>query len=1043
MAHQTLRRVLPQLLRFLDAQPGRKQTDGWLLEQFITQRDEGAFALLVERHGPMVLNVCRRVLGDAHEAEDAFQATFLVLALRANAVRRRESLGSWLYGVARRVAAKARAQSARRRVREASAAAVVPVPSAPAVEWTEFRGVLDEELSRLPELYRRPFVLCCLEEKTQEQAAAELGCPRSSLASRLARAKEILRRQLTDRGVCPAGLTAIAVRTACAAVHGSGTMPARILALAHGAMKALSATHLIVILSLTLFAGAGVIAAGALAPPAAADKPAAPPAGAPADAPEAERIDRYGDTLPPGALMRLGTVRFRHGANGLCDAVYSPDGKILATAGDNGWIHLWDAATGKGIAAWESEKNTLLLSLAFSPDGKTLASGGMGFDLAKHEVTRLPTKLTLWDVATRKPRLSFENEHDQFGNQRDFRRLAYSPDGKWLAAGSDESIRLWDVATAKEAPPIDAKLNPTSALAFSPDGHTLVWGGINDGAVVMWDVATRKEVRRLGGHKSMVRQLAFSPDGKLLAAGYDDKTIGLWDPATGQEVRRLKGHEADMVSIAFSPDGKTLASSARSAEPIRLWDPATGEVRFQLRGPNVYNYVARVVFSPDGKTLAVAHRDGTVFLWNPANGERLPAADEHNFVVGGIDLSPDGRTLSTIGSEDGTVRLWDLATGRRVSAPTAAGGAVIPAFSVAEDAQTFRLNGTITAVASSDETLRLLETATGKELHTFKDVGKRLHNVCLSPDGKTLATQTFPEWDGHQYKEGPTIHLWNVATGQETHQFGDAKTTAVMFSPDGRTAATTELGRVRFWDVGSGQQVRDLSHAEIGGCRFSPDGRTLATFASTQSGVHIWELATGRERLRLAGHAEGTACVLFTPDGRSLITGGMDSTVLVWDLAPARPDAKELDRLWSELADDDASHAYEAIWTLSTSPGVVGFLKARLKPAPGAEAKEIHRLIADLDSDDFDIREKASADLARIGAGAEDALLETLAGKPSPEVGRRVQILREALQRHPARLPADELQGLRALEVLERIGSPEARKRVACWKRSRAAARIG
>jgi hypothetical protein len=147
----------------------------------------------------------------------------------------------------------------------------------------------------------------------------------------------------------------------------------------------------------------------------------------------------------------------------------------------------------------------------------------------------------------------------------------------------------------------------------------------------------------------------------------------------------------------------------------------------------------------------------------------------------------------------------------------------------------------------------------------------------------------------------------------------------------------------------------------------------------------------------------------------------------VWNLAPARPDADKLDRLWSELGDDDAGHAYEALWAMTTSPGAVGFLKGRLEPASGAEGNQVHRLIADLDSDDFNTREKASTDLARIGAGAEYALLGTLAGKPSAEAGRRVRSLLETLQRHPTRLPANELQGLRSLEVLERIGSPEAR----------------
>ena len=144
----------------------------------------------------MVLRVCRGASKDIHEAEDAFQATFLV-ALRA-AASPAGIAGKLAYGVSPRVAAKARIQSARRRGREALSAAAVPASTAPAAEWTEIRGLLDEEMRRLPEVYRGPFVLCRLEEKTQEQAAAELGCPRSSLASRLARAKEIMRRRLTE-----------------------------------------------------------------------------------------------------------------------------------------------------------------------------------------------------------------------------------------------------------------------------------------------------------------------------------------------------------------------------------------------------------------------------------------------------------------------------------------------------------------------------------------------------------------------------------------------------------------------------------------------------------------------------------------------------------------------------------------------------------------------------------------------------------------------------------------------------------------------------
>ncbi|MCI0458871.1 MAG: sigma-70 family RNA polymerase sigma factor, partial [Gemmataceae bacterium] len=214
MPQVSLRNLFWFLRQARAAHEGEELSDGALLERFLTRRDEAAFEALLERHGPMVLGVCRRVLGDAHDAEDAFQATFLVLARRASSIRAQTSVGSWLYGVAQRIACKARAQAATRRDRERRAVDMRDSEPLDELTWQELRGVLDEEVGRLPEKYRAAVVLCHLEGKSYEQAARELGCPKSTLASRLTRALELLRGQLTGRGLA---LSAAALATALTA----------------------------------------------------------------------------------------------------------------------------------------------------------------------------------------------------------------------------------------------------------------------------------------------------------------------------------------------------------------------------------------------------------------------------------------------------------------------------------------------------------------------------------------------------------------------------------------------------------------------------------------------------------------------------------------------------------------------------------------------------------------------------------------------------------------------------------------------------------
>jgi RNA polymerase sigma factor (sigma-70 family) len=1128
--------------------------DRLLLERFARAGDAGAFTALVRRHGPMVLGVCRRVLHHEHDAEDAFQATFLILARKASSIRKSDSLSCWLHGVAYKLAARARAQEAGRRRRRPRGADAPAKDPAAELTWRELRAALDEELARLPDDCRGPLVLCYLQGKTQDEAALALDVTKAQLRRRLDRGLALLRGRLVRRGLAlSAGLFAIALShgaaappaipaalaaatAAAAGLFGAGQAAAgasaRAVALAEGGLRAMLYTKVKAATALLLFFGLVAAGAGTLSHQALAARPGEAPAEEPAAAPPAPVAARPRpapareaaepakerpadpDALPTGSVMRLGSNRLWRGT-GFYFLAFSPDNKVLACARQDGTTRLLEVATGKEVACLGktpdakpgavARGNSWVSGIAFSPDGKLVA------------VRRLFEGVHVYRCDKGEEVCHFATDL-----QYEASSLTFSPDGKALAVGGVSlPPRLFDAASGKELRRFEGHEGRAGTVAFAPDGKTVATGG-DDATIRVWDVGTGKEVKRLEGHRSPVQSVAFSPDGKAIASAATDATVRVWDAAKGEELKRFEAPgsgqlpgggffiNGGIIFVSFAGDGKTVCLG-RSDHTIHFWERESGRELPRWEGPA--GPAGNLALAPDGKTVAMGQPSGKIGLWDRATGKELLPYEGHQQAVFAVAFSPDGKTLAT-GSADKTVRLWDAATGkelRRLKGHT--GGVASLAFSP---------DGKTLASASNDPNDRLLslwDAATGKEVgHVRLSHGRpapagfglpfTVQGLAFSPDGKRLATlgsdQFIDIWDaqtgknvhhlagqGYAFAFAPdgklacsmgdgSLQLVDPETGKAkplglkveaaANTAGTEKTrrrpqpaygfrvaSGIAYSPDGRSVLLTGYdGSMSLWDLGTGKMVRQLtafdpnqfqqmaqmvaldpSWGNFGPARaraiFSPDGRTVATY-SWNGAVRLYEVATGVERTHFEGHEATVNALAFAPDGRTLASASTDTTVLLWDLARPTKEAPkgeltaaEVERLWADLSSADGPKSYQALLGLAAAPKqAVPFLKKQLKPASPPETKKIPGLLKDLDSEEFDVRQKATEELRAIGEVAMPALKKLLAEKPPLDVVRRVEAIIDGIE--AVALTPAEVRELRAVEALERAGTPEARQ---------------